>query len=236
MKVIWKKIKLLILILIAGWELTSLLSAGKEPGSPPTALSKADKVLERIRRVQEEIKTARFQIYQIIEMNALSSRQVIKAEVKLKKPDKFYLRYTMPQKQFIASNGKKVWTYVPEYKQMTVSELKRGREYQKLVESIFFPFENLKEEYKVSLMKDGKNRKEQGYRIRLKPRTNGEELILYIDGETLLPFRIVSRTEETEVKTDIKEITINTEIPDKEFIIIPPEQTEIINLSGDNGE
>ncbi len=156
--------------------------------------------------------------------------------VYISKPGKMRWEYEKPERRLIVSDGENVWTYLPEQNQVYVASL--NEEHISRTPLMFLLGKgDLKKEFDVvspSVKKDGK--KVSSYRVDLKPHTpqmNLSQLVLEVDAESYL----ITKSSLYDVMNNLisikfEQIVIDSHLPDSLFRFSPPENADIINMSG----
>ncbi|HPD19283.1 MAG TPA: outer membrane lipoprotein carrier protein LolA [Candidatus Goldiibacteriota bacterium] len=117
---------------------------------------------------------------------AQQTPQVVKGNIIIKKNDKFKIHYTEPTEQFLISNGKLIWIYTPELKQV----IKQNAEDSKMGTNFYIEMES-SIEYYVNQSKTYINEDEKSYTLTLYPKdkktANFEKIVIKINKEKIVP-------------------------------------------------
>ena len=161
----------------------------------------------------------------------LSDVSVMKGTLTLKKPDKFSIEYTDPEKQLVKCNGRKVWVYMPSMNQAVTQDVKdiKNRE------NILFGFGNflstLRRDFTNTLTKS--SGKDGLLEIESVPKTGGfdfRKVVFLVDRENWLPVKItVFYTDTSLIYVKFYHTKINTVAADALFEFTPPEGTTIVD-------
>jgi outer membrane lipoprotein carrier protein len=192
-----------------------------------------DYIISNIQQSYDAIYDFEARFVQESRVKSWSAAQVQKAEgvVYFKKEGKMCWDYQKPTPQRIISDGKKLWFYEPEDKQVTVSKVSTGLQSQ-ISADLLTGKANLKRDFKVALINS--QEKEDKGRIILEltpktPQSNLNRVILKIDEKT---FHIY-QTEVYDLFDNFTRITfsqmkININLPDSLFVFTPPKGVEIL--------
>ncbi len=189
-----------------------------------------------VARVQQQYETnadfkAGFQ--QESTVKTLGKKQQAEGVVYFKKPGKMRWVFNRPIKQEIISDGKTLWTYRPEEKQVIVSRMTQAFE-SKTPSTFLAGLGNLKRDFRARFAQPpapGKN-----YSLELTPvEAQGglEKLFLIVDPKS---FHIVQATVQdvmgnvTQVK--FSKIQFNTNLSDDLFTFTPPKGVEVFQMPG----
>ncbi len=166
-------------------------------------------------------------------LKTLGKKQQAEGVVYFKKPGKMRWVFTRPLKQEIISDGKTLWTYRPEEKQVIVSRMSQAFE-SKTPSTFLAGLGNLKRDFRARFVQPpapGKN-----YSLELTPvEAQGglEKLFLVVDPKT---FHILQATVQdamgnvTQVK--FSKIQFNTRLSDDLFTFTPPPGVEVFQMPG----
>lgn len=83
-----------------------------------------DSVIDQIQSVYENTTSFDAKFTQLAEVKSLGRKQKAEGMAYIKKPGKMRWNYLSPEKQFIISNGSKIWFYFPEDNQLMEEEVK----------------------------------------------------------------------------------------------------------------
>lgn len=83
-----------------------------------TEEEKVQRLLDALKSKQAKRAAAKMNIQIRTTYTQLGTSQEIKGEIRMKRPDKFMVKYTEPQEQYLYSDGKTIWVYTPAIKQV----------------------------------------------------------------------------------------------------------------------
>lgn len=164
--------------------------------------------------------------------------QVVKGNIIIKKKDKFKIHYIEPTEQFLISNGKIIWIYTPELKQV----IRQNTEDSLMETNFYIELEN-SIEYYVNQSKTYINEDEKSYMLIMYPkdkqRVNFEKMVIKINKEKFVPEYmgflyqgVVTRVFFYNVRNYSREQATNIkELNDDSFEFVVPEGVEEIDAS-----
>jgi outer membrane lipoprotein carrier protein len=190
-----------------------------------------DGILNRIEKADRRIKSVTFDFKQQIIYSLTGEKQEIKGDVAFKKPDNFYFHKRIPLEQTIISNGKDVWVYTPEYRQVVVDSFKKWVKsgvVPKSLVSFSGKWDDLRKNYAFELIE----KNDYYYIILLKPLNEEDNwrIMMWIDSNDLVPVKIKLKGENVEIITDTENYKINPKIDEDIFEFKKPEDAEIIEM------
>jgi outer membrane lipoprotein carrier protein len=141
--------------------------------------------------------------------------------------------YRMPTKQEIISDGKTLWTYRPEDKQVAVSQMTQA--FQSKAPSTFLAgIGNLKRDFQARWAREPSPGKD--YSLELTPveaQGSLEKLFLVVERET---FKILQAKVQDVMgnitQINFSKIKFNNKLSDSLFHFVPPKDVEIFTLPG----
>jgi outer membrane lipoprotein carrier protein len=164
--------------------------------------------------------------------------QVVKGNIIVKKNDRFKIHYTEPTEQFLISNGKLIWIYTPELKQVIKQNAKDSR-----MGTNFYVEMESSIEYYVNQSKTYISEDEKSYTLTLYPKdkktVNFEKIVIKINKEKMIPeymgmlyqevlTRVYFNNVRNYTEEQAKEIK---EFNDNNFEFVVPEGVEEIDTS-----
>jgi len=191
---------------------------------------------EVVAKVQEQYETRKdfkAQFVQETTVKSLGRKQQSEGTVYFKKPGKMRWTYLKPTKQEIISDGKTLWNYRPEDKQVVVAPMAQA--FQSATPSTFLAgIGNLQRDFKAGFSQppsSGKN-----YFLELTPNEaqgNLEKLFLMVDKEDfkILQARIQDIMGNLTQMTFSK-IQFDNQLADSLFTFVPPQGVEVFNMPG----
>jgi outer membrane lipoprotein carrier protein len=203
---------------------------------PALGQSQTPSLDEIVTKVQKQYDThADFKAHFVQEsmVKSLGKKQSSEGTVSFKKPGKMRWTYQKPFKQEIICDGKTLWNYRPEDKQVMVSQMSQA--VQGKVPSTFLAgLGNLKLDFQVRWGKEPSAK--ESYYLELTPNEfqgSLEKLFLLIDREN---FRILqAKIQDVMGNTTLisfSKIQFDNRLSDSVFTFIPPPGVEVFKLPG----
>ena len=191
---------------------------------------------EIIARVQQQYDThsdfkARFVQESLVK--SLGKKQISEGAVSFKKPGKMRWSYQKPFKQEIISDGKTLWNYRVEDKQVMVGQMSQA--VQGRVPSTFLAgLGNLQRDFQARWMKEPSPK--EPYSLELTPHEiqgSLEKLFLLVDrgNYQILEARIQDVMGNT-TQIRFSQIQFDNRLPDSLFTFTPPQGVEVFHLPG----
>ena len=169
----------------------------------------------------------------------LEVHEVSNGEIRYKKPDKAYIKFTAPRNEINVIDGEYVWIFHPEARQV---EKYRTRDKTQAPQGMSF-FElgykssvaEANKRYEISLIEKKVEKGKRFYVLELIPKANQADdryskIHLWIEEGFWLPSVIELFESEGEVlnKIELNNISLNKPIPDKIFQFVVPKGVEVI--------
>ncbi len=203
------------------------------PGPGQSQVLSLEDVVGKVQEQYEIHKDFKANFVQETLVKTLGKKQQAEGTVSFKKPGKMRWIYQKPVHQEIISDGKTVWTYRPEDKQVAVSQMSQA--FQAKAPSTFLAgIGNLKRDFKARFEQEpapGKN-----YFLELTPveaQGSLEKLYLVVEPET---FKIVQARIQDAMgnitQINFSKIQFNVNLPDSLFTFTPPKGVEVFHLPG----
>jgi outer membrane lipoprotein carrier protein len=192
-----------------------------------------DEVLGKIQEQYEKNADFKADFGQEAVIKSLGKKQQAEGIVYFKKPGKMHWMYHKPTKQQIISDGKTLWNYQPENKQVIVTRVAQA--FQSKTPSTFLAgLGNLKKDFQARFVKDpapGSN-----YALELTPlETQGgvEKLFLLADPKSfhILQAKIQDAMGNT-TQISFSKITFNNNLADSLFTFTAPKGVEVFTMPG----
>lgn len=191
-----------------------------------------DQLFQHLQRKYASLKDlkANFSQSTIFQPLGASNRQEIKGEgiFYLKKPRMMRWDYIEPEKQHIISDGKKVWIYLEEDRQVMVGPSTSVLD-KRLLSSFFMDTKGIKDEFSVTLKEKGEN-----IELTLIPKVlqpNLKSLYIWLkkkDYQIIKVFTIDSYGNTTTIM--FTKILFNPGLPVSLFRFSPPKGIEVIKM------
>lgn len=166
-------------------------------------------------------------------IKSLNRKQQAEGIVYFKKPGKMNWTYHKPTKQQIISDGKNLWNYRPEDKQVVLARMTQA--FQSKTPSTFLAgIGNLKKDFQARFLKEPAPG--TPYSLELTPlETQGglEKLFLVVEPETfnILQARIQDAMGNI-TQMNFTKIRFNNNLPDSLFTFTPPPGVEVFTMPG----
>ncbi len=196
--------------------------------------SSLDTVIAKVQQSYDAVEGFKARFVQESMVKSWNAAQVLKAEgeVCFKKEGKMYWDYQQPTPQKIISNGKELWFYEPEDKQVTISKVGGGLQSQ-ISAGLLNGSASLTRDFKVRLITSESEKNEGRIVLELMPKTSQSpfnRVILKVDENN---FQIY-QTEIYDLFDNVTRITfsrvkINVNLPDSLFTFTPPKGVEILS-------
>ncbi|HLG28628.1 MAG TPA: outer membrane lipoprotein carrier protein LolA [Candidatus Brocadiales bacterium] len=169
----------------------------------------------------------------------LEVHEVSNGEIRYKKPDKAYIKFTAPRNEINVIDGEYVWIFHPEARQV---EKYRTRDKTQAPQGMSF-FElgykssvaEANKRYEISLIEKKVEKGKRFYVLELIPKANQADdryskIHLWIEEGFWLPSVIELFESEGEVlnKIELNNISLNKPIPDKIFQFVVPKGVEVV--------
>lgn len=192
-------------------------------------LQDSDEVIARLQTKYEEVESFRAHFSQ-----TLSSRGIRETEtgvVIMKRPGRMYWEYHNPTEKYFVADGKKTYFYVPEHRQLMVTELDLESADSPLL--FLLGKGNFEQDFEAEIVSDvGVPDQASGLLLRLVPRQphpEFTELLLEVDQASYMIRKLtiiepIGQQNEY-LLTDIEE---NVKIPDRQFRLKIPSNVEVI--------
>jgi len=192
-----------------------------------------DATIANIQQSYDNIRDFKAHFIQESMVKSWSAAQVQKAQgvVYFKKEGKMYWDYQQPTPQWIISDGKELWFYEPEDKQVTVSEVSTGLQSQ-ISADLLNGKANLRRDFKIKLITSQEEKDKGKLILELTPRvpqSNINRIILRLDKKSFQ----IHQTEVYDLFDNLtcitfSQIEINTNLPESLFTFTPPPGVELL--------
>ena len=176
--------------------------------SPP--ISKLDQVVRTLERHYNRLRTLKANFVQIYKTDERAPSREEAGILYLKKPGKMRWEYTRPEVKLFLSDGKKIFFYVPQDRQVIRIPVKRSADLRTPL-GLLLGRMNLKRAFRVELASDAAPLDPGNPVLRLLPKKNRErfrELLLEVDGR-----KRIRRIKILETDGTITEFRLFGEIP-----------------------
>jgi len=189
-----------------------------------------DQIIEKVQEVYNHTEDVQADFDQETRMKSWGQTQVAKGKVSFKKNGRMNWEYSAPIPQKIISDGRKIWFYVPQDRQVTVYEMNQGLQ-SEIASRLMLGKGNLNREFDIALT-DSPGDDKNYCRLRLKPlkpQAAIDQIVLKVD---LKSFQVC----ETEIvdafgnsnRIKFSHIKVNSHIPDSQFVFTVPAGVNVI--------
>jgi outer membrane lipoprotein carrier protein len=197
----------------------------------PASCIPLEEIVAKVQVVYQRTKDFKAEFIQESTLKSLNKTQMAKGKIYFKNPGKLRWDYYSPNKQEIVTDGKTLWMYMPQDKQVMISEL--SKVYRSNTSTFFLSgMGNLKRDFDVQLVKPTLNNEEKGYLLKLvpkEPQSNLNELFLLVD-------RVTFQVMETYfydfygnlIRIKFKNSVLNRGLSDSIFVFTIPKGVEVI--------
>ncbi|MCX8093213.1 MAG: outer membrane lipoprotein carrier protein LolA [Candidatus Goldbacteria bacterium] len=205
--------------------------------TPVIDVEKINRILNKLR----ESKKDRVAMYAGVVLKTYYAKQepqVVKGTIIIKKNNKFKIHYIEPTEQYLISNGKTIWVYTPDLKQV----IKQSANDSPMGSNFYVELEG-SIEYYVNMSKTYIKEDEKSYMLIMYPKdkkaVNFEKMVVKINKEKLVPEYmgmlyqgVVTRVFFYNVRNYTQEQAAKmSELKDSNFEFIVPEGVEEIDTS-----
>jgi len=189
-----------------------------------------DQIIEKVQEVYNHTEDVQADFDQETRMKSWGQTQVAKGKVSFKKNGRMSWEYSAPVPQKIISDGRKIWFYVPQDRQVTVYEMNQGLQ-SEIAYRLMLGKGNLCREFDIALT-DSPGDDKNYCRLRLKPlkpQATIDQIVLKVDMKS---FQVC----ETEIvdafgnsnRIRFSHIKVNSHIPDSQFVFTVPAGVDVI--------
>lgn len=221
-------------ILIVGIFSLNTIALAKEVSSRWKNL---DEILTEIEKANAAFKTLKADVVYVRTITLLESKEISEGELSYKKPDKVYLKFHPPRNEINVVDGKYVWIYHPEQKQVEKYEMKQSRQSSQGLGFFEFGYgesvSEVKKNYRITLLDTKNEGKKRFYLLGLQPKDSKSQysdIRLWIEEGFWLPGQIELYESQGEIinTIELKDIKLNKSMSDKLFVFDVPRGTEVI--------
>ncbi|MEK6730180.1 MAG: outer membrane lipoprotein carrier protein LolA [Planctomycetota bacterium] len=196
-----------------------------------------DDILTGIETANSSFKTMKADITFTRTITLLESTETSQGELSYKKPQKLYLKFYPPKNEVNIVDGKYVWVYHPNEKQVEKYEMSKGKQSSQSMSFFEFGYGesvgDAKKNYEITLIDTKGEEPKQVYTLNLKPKDPKSQysgIKLWIEDGFWLPHKIELGESGGEVVNtiELKNIKLNKGMSDKVFTFDVPRNVEII--------
>lgn len=190
-----------------------------------------EEIIDRVQGVYKGTKDFKAEFIQESIIKSIDRTEVSKGKIYFKNPGKLRWDYDVPARQEIVTDGKTLWMYVAQDRQVMINEL--SDVYQSNTSTFFlFGMGDLKRDFDIHLVKPDSNDAEKGYILKLTPKEsqpNINELFLLIDKAT---FQVIETYfydfYENFIRIQFRNSAINQGLSDSLFVFTIPKGVEVL--------
>jgi outer membrane lipoprotein carrier protein len=190
-----------------------------------------EEIIDKVQGVYKGTKDFKAEFIQESIIKSIDKTEVSKGKIYFKNPGKLRWDYDVPDRQEIVTDGKTLWMYVPQDRQVMINKL--SDVYQSNTSTFFlFGMGDLKRDFYIHLVKPDSNDVEKGYILKLTPKEsqpNISELFLLIDKAT---FQVIETYfydfYENFIRIKFKNAVINRGLSDSLFVFTIPKCVEVL--------
>ena len=198
-----------------------------------------EQILDEVERANKAFESIEADLTYTKIIPLLEVNEVSTGEIRYKKPNKAYIKFTAPRNEINVIDGEYVWIFHPEARQV---EKYRTRDKTQAPQGMSF-FElgykssvaEANKRYEISLIEKKVEKGKRFYVLELIPKANQADdryskIHLWIEEGFWLPSVIELFESEGEVlnKIELNNISLNKPIPDKVFQFVVPKGVEVI--------
>lgn len=196
-----------------------------------------DDVLAGIEMANSSFKTMKADITFTRTITLLESTETSQGELSYKKPQKLYLKFYPPKNEVNIVDGKYVWVYHPNEKQVEKYEMSKGKQSSQSMSFFEFGYGEsvgeARKNYEITLVDTMGAEPKQVYTLNLKPKDPKSQysgIKIWVEDGFWLPHKIELGESGGEVINTIefKNIKLNKGMSDKLFTFDVPRNVEII--------
>ena len=196
-----------------------------------------DDILAGIETANSSFKTMKADITFTRTITLLESTETSQGELSYKKPQKLYLKFYPPKNEVNIVDGKYVWVYHPNEKQVEKYEMSKGGQSSQSMSFFEFGYGEsvgeARKNYEITLIDTRGEEPKQVYTLNLKPKNPKSQysgIKLWIEDGFWLPHKIELGESGGEVVNtiELKNIKLNKGMSDKIFTFDVPRNVEVI--------
>ena len=188
-------------------------------------------IIDRVQDVYKGTKDFKAEFIQESIIKSIDKTEISKGRIYFKNPGKLRWDYDIPAKQEIVTDGKTLWMYVAQDRQVMINKL--SDVYQSNTSTFFlFGMGDLKRDFDIHLVGSDSNTVEEGYILKLipkEPQPNINELFLLIHKAT---FQVMETYfydfYENFIRIKFRNSVINRGLSDSLFVFTIPKGVEVL--------
>ena len=190
-----------------------------------------EEIIDRVQNVYKGTKDYKAEFVQESIIKSIDKTEVSKGKIYFKNPGKLRWDYDVPAKQEIVTDGKTLWMYMAQDRQVMINKL--SDVYQSNTSTFFlFGMGDLKRDFDIHLVGSDSDNTEKGYILKLipkEPQPNINELFLLIHKTT---FHVMETYfydfYENFIRITFKNSVINRGLSDSLFVFTIPKGAEVL--------
>lgn len=191
--------------------------------------SEVDRCVGKIEKQYADMKDFHADFQQETRLASINRVEKGSGSIRFKKPGKMLWEYTAPQAQKIILDGKNLWLYLPEDKQVMKNNFSTIP--QHIVSDLFLGKIEIQKKFKVRLLQQDQKSSTKEISLELTPLVFDptiKKLTLWVDPAKSYVLRTCLEDDfGTKTMLTFSNIAINTNIPDATFAFTPPPGVEI---------
>lgn len=191
-----------------------------------------EEVTDRLQASYERVEDFKAQFVQESTNRSLGQTLIASGEVAMKKPGKVRWEYRSPEPRLIVSDGRTLWIFSPEDRQVFVQGAAEALPGISL--DLLAGLGNLRRDFRIRAIAHAGTEASKSYLLELtpkKPEVHLTRLILEVNRETFLVEKAVFFDAYANTTTiAFQNLSINTGLPDSRFAFAPPPGVEVIEV------
>jgi chaperone LolA len=200
--------------------------------------TRIEDVLDRMQSVENQIKDLEFSFTQDIEFKTVKESYRLEGGLLFKQPNRVVFDQSAPVKQKLVSDGKRLWVYSPEKKQVYIDKWKKWKGITYFLPGVFYE-EGRMSKLRKNLVIKLDSEDEKNYVLYIVPKKDkkinsyfpgGFEFYMWVDKADMYPKKTKFISRDFQCVTDTKEWKINTGLKDDLFKFSVPEGVEVFHL------
>lgn len=183
--------------------------------------------------VNNKVETFKADIEQVVFISEMEGGTKLKGSITLKKQNKIFIDYNDPVKQSVISDGKSVWLYFPEQKQVIAQNIEVMKNKDNILFTLNKFVEFIKNKYDSKYIKEEKIEDKDYYMLECSPKSQSEEFVkinVWVSKEKWIPMIIDGYVNEVSKATiTFKNEIINEEVKDEIFDFKVPDDVDVVS-------
>lgn len=188
-------------------------------------------IIAKVQEIYQGIEDLEADFTQESTLKSLNKTQIANGKIYFKNPGKLRWDYNDPAKQEIVTDGKTLWMYISEDKEVIVNEL--SKVYRSNTSAFFLSgMGDVRRDFDVQLVEPADQGEGESYLLRLIPKeqqSNVDELFLLVNKDTFLVIETYFHDFYGNlIRIKFKNTVINQGLPDSMFVFTVPEDVEVM--------